>query len=322
MTTGDSSGLASKNDLTYICTNLANNMASTTLTPINRPIEVISPVKEIVSYEALWTHHNGVKKMADLFRHYNHALPSTIAEQERIPPQELNEIKGSIGALLSWRDFSAIFYRDSEYPSKLRDADHPAELLYYQGALDLLSSKSVAVVGARKASKDGLARARRIAKLLVENGYTVMSGLAEGIDTAAHTTALECGGKTIAVIGTSLNAVYPPANSGLQQVISKEHLLVSQVPFYQYSLQQYYTNRFFFPERNKTMSALSLGTIIVEASETSGTLIQARAALKQGRKLFILDSCFEKGLKWPYDFLTKGAIRVKEPKDILGLLGS
>lgn len=248
-------------------------MTSATLNPINRPLEVISPVKEIVSYEALWTHYNGVKKMADLFRQYSHALPSAIFEQEGISHQELEQVKEAIGTLLSWRDFSAIFYRDSEYPSKLRDADHPAEVLYYQGALDLLSSKSVAVIGSRKATSDGLARARRVAKLLAGSGYTVMSGLAEGIDTSAHTEALECGGKTIAVIGTPLNAVYPSANIELQRAISREHLLVSQVPFYQYSLQKSHINRFFFPERNKTMSALSLGTIIVEALEGSGTLI-------------------------------------------------
>jgi DNA processing protein len=297
-------------------------MTTATLTPTNKPLEIISPIKEIVSYEALWTHNNGVKKMADLFKKYGHALPSAISEQEGISGQELKKVKEAIGSLLSWRDFSTIFYKDFEYPTKLRDAEYPVELLYYQGALDLLSSKSVAVVGARKASKEGLARARRIAKILVENNYTVMSGLAEGIDTAAHKSALEHKGKTIAVIGTSLNTVYPPANVELQKVLSREHLLVSQVPFYQYSLQDYYRNRFFFPERNKTMSALSLATIIVEASETSGTLIQAKAALKQGRKLFILDSCFEKGLKWPSDFLAKGAVRVKEPGDILSLLGS
>ena len=93
--------------------------------------------------------------------------------------------------------------------------------------------------------------------------------------------------------------------------------MVSQVPFLLASERTWQANRTFFPERNKTMSALSLATVIVEASETSGTLFQARAALQQGRKLFILNSCFESGLEWPETFLAKGAIRVAEPAELL-----
>jgi DNA processing protein len=295
-------------------------MATTNPLLIERPAEVISPVKEIASYETLWNRFIGVKKMAELFKKYDHSLPSVIVREENISAEKVAEVKSAVANLLSWRDFSALFYRDFEYPSRLRDAEYPIEVLYYQGALDLLSSKSVAVVGARKASKEGVQRARRMARLLVENGYTVMSGLAEGIDTAAHTAALEYGGKTIAVIGTSINNVYPKSNASLQQEIAKNYLLVTQVPFYQYSLQSPISNRFFFPERNKTMSALSLGTIIVEASETSGTLIQAKAAIQQGRKLFILNSCFERGLDWPEKLLAKGAIRVRDVDDVMTAL--
>jgi DNA processing protein len=158
-------------------------------------------------------------------------------------------------------------------------------------------------------------------KFLVKDGFTIVSGLASGIDTMAHSTAIENGGRTIAVIGTPLNQVYPKENEGLQKLIAKEHLLVSQVPFLRYSSQGIKGNRLFFPERNKTMSALTEATIIIEASETSGTLVQARAALQQGRHLFILDSCFHnKDITWPLRFERQGAIRVKDYEDIKKVL--
>jgi DNA processing protein len=137
------------------------------------------------------------------------------------------------------------------------------------------------------------------------------------VDTAAHETAIAAGGRTIAVIGTPLSHVYPRENAELQRKIAREFLLITQVPLRRYESQDFRRNRFFFPERNITMSALTEATIIVEAGETSGTLIQARAALQQGRKLFILDSCFRnKKLTWPQKFADKGAIRVMDYDDI------
>ena len=118
------------------------------------------------------------------------------------------------------------------------------------------------------------------------------------------------------MIGTPLSEVYPRENAALQRQIASEFLLISQVPVKRYERQDYRKNRLFFPERNITMSALSEATIIVEAGETSGTLIQARAALQQGRSLFILDNCFRKGLTWPQKFADKGAVRVVDYDDI------
>lgn len=278
---------------------------------------LISPVQEIAAYEYLWTQYPSVPKLAKLFATSDHALPSVVAQEQNASPGTLEAIKCTIADLLPFRRFSALFYGDLEYPSALRDAKNPVEILYYQGNLDLLSSEAVAVVGSRKPTDEGRRRARKIARLLVENGFTVMSGLATGIDAEAHQAAIEAKGRTIAVIGTSLNQAYPKENSELQKQIAEAFLLVTQVPFYQYSLQDYRRNRGFFPERNKTMSALSQATVIVEASETSGTLIQARAALQQGRKLFILKSCFDRGLEWPERFLKKGAIKVEDGSEIL-----
>ncbi len=294
----------------------ASDASDTIDEPSDRP-NLISAVEEIVAYEALWYHYPTVAKLANIFRKYSHQLSSVVARNEGITAEELKQTESKIRALMPFHCFGALFYRDFEYPERLRDATHPVEVLYYRGAIDLLSSRSVSVVGARKATLEGRQRARKIAKILVENNITVMSGLAEGIDTAAHQAALEMGGRTIAVTGTPLNCVYPKANEELQAKIAREHLVISQVPFYQYSQQDYRRNRGFFPERNKTMSALSEATIIVEASDTSGSLIQARAAIEQGRKLFILKSCFERGLDWPLKFLKKGAIKLNESSDLL-----
>ena len=135
------------------------------------------------------------------------------------------------------------------------------------------------------------------------------------------TVAIEQGGKTIAVIGTSIADVYPKRNKALQQEIAKNHLLISQIPIVRYANQDYRLNRQFFPERNATMSALAQGTVIVEAADRSGTLTQAKAALKQGRLLFILDSCFENtSWSWPRNYEQLGAIRVKQVTDIIDRL--
>lgn len=137
------------------------------------------------------------------------------------------------------------------------------------------------------------------------------------MDTIAHQTAIECGGRTIAVIGTPISEVYLKENADLQRHLAEQFLVVCQVPVLRYKAQGPNGNRLFFPERNKTMSALTEATVIVEASETSGTLIQAKAALDQGRKLLILDSNFSNpDITWPARFEKLGAIHVREFEDI------
>ena len=205
-----------------------------------------------------------------------------------------------------------------DYPDRLRDATEPVELLYFLGSWELAEApRRVAVVGTRKVTPEGAARTRKLVKALVAHDFTIVSGLAQGVDTIAHQTAIECGGRTIAVIGTPISEVYPKENADLQRHLAEEFLVVSQVPVLRYKAQGPNGNRLFFPERNKTMSALTEATIIVEASETSGTLIQAKAALDQGRKLFILDSNFSNpDITWPARFEKLGAIRVREFEDI------
>lgn len=203
------------------------------------------------------------------------------------------------------------------YPARLHDARHSVPLFYSQGDMSLLNNPGLAVVGSRKASLDGLRRARKVAFLLARRGYTIISGLAAGIDQAAHLAAIEANAKTVAVLGTPIDSVYPKDHLELQNYIAEHHLTISSVPFLRHKRGTPKYNRIFFPERNKLMSAFSLGTIIVEAGETSGSLVQARAALEQGRKLFILQSCFEnKNISWPEKYERMGAIRVRGIYDI------
>ena len=277
----------------------------------------ISPFIEFGAYEALWTEPRAsFKSVADRFREYPGAVPSdfvprqTALEHAELARRALHEAGVS--------QFGVRIHGAGEYPETLRSAEHPVELLYFQGWWDLVDSKSVAVVGTRDPSKEGRARARKLVRRFIDDDITVVSGLARGIDTVVHKTAVDHGGRTIAVIGTPLSVRYPRENAGLQDLIAREHLLISQVPVIRYQkVSNRAANRFFFIERNITMSALTRATIIVEAGETSGTLVQARHALKQGRKLFILESNFANPtLTWPQKFLEMGAVRVREYQDI------
>jgi DNA processing protein len=281
----------------------------------------ISPRRELGAYEALWLEQGATfKTLADRFAADPSALPSDFvsrASAEACADEVFARLKTA-----GVHQFGVRIHHAGDYPHKLRDARHPVEMLYYQGGWELTETRCVAVVGSRKPSPDGIVRAQRLARDLVKRDFTVVSGLAEGIDTAAQTAALEAGGRTISVIGTPLGVYYPRPNRDLQDRIARDHLLISQVPVLRYARQAVPQNRLFFPERNATMSALTEGTIIVEAGETSGTLTQARAALHQGRKLFILDSCFLRtDITWPARFEAEGAVRVKTSDDIWAALG-
>lgn len=284
-------------------------------------LSAISPRRELGAYEALWLEQGATfKSIAEKFAADPAALPSDF-----VSPSRADECAAQVMRALKAggvHRFGVRVNHAGDYPSRLRDARHPVELLYYQGSWELSEARCVAVVGTRKPTSDGVERAARLARELVGRGFTVVSGLATGIDTAAHTAAIAASGSTIAVIGTPLGTYYPKENSALQDQIARDFLLISQVPVLRYQQQAVPQNRLFFPERNITMSALTEATVIVEAGETSGTQTQARAALYQGRKLFILNSCFKrKGLTWPARFEAQGAIRVRTPEDIWNALG-
>ena len=275
----------------------------------------VSPFQEMGAYEAIWAEQRVTfKTIAQRFAEDPGRMPSDLVDKR----------KAFEYANLIWEQFREAnvgrfgvrVNGAAEYPAKLRDAAYPVQLLYYAGWWDLVWSRSVAVVGSRNPSGEGLARTKKLTTALVDDDFTVVSGLAAGVDTVAHETAIARGGRTIAVIGTPLTKYYPRRNEALQRRIARDFLVVSQVPVKRYEQQDYRRNRLFFPERNITMSALTEATIIVEAGKTSGTLIQARAALQQRRKVFILDNCFRRGLEWPAKLVGKGAIRVKNYGDI------
>lgn len=178
-----------------------------------------------------------------------------------------------------------------------------AKRLFYCGDTSLLELRPrVAIVGSREASEDGMKRARKLARLVVERGGVVVSGLAKGIDTSAHTSAIKAGGKTIAVIGTPLSQVYPKENTELQEFIKSEHLCVSQFP------EGSKVHRSNFPLRNRTMALVSDATVILEAAERSGAISQGWEALRLGRGLFISKSLLEDPeLSWPKEMAKYGA---------------
>jgi len=188
--------------------------------------------------------------------------------------------------------------------------------LWCAGDLSLVRKPCVAVVGAREVSPSGAARARRVSRELCNSGVVVVSGLAKGVDTEAMKAAMEAKGRTIAVIGTPVDKVYPAENRRLQEVVYEEHLLISQfVP----GKKTYPSN---FPERNKLMAAISDATVIVEASDTSGSLHQAAECLRLNRWLFIAKSLLEdRTLQWPSKFTHYAKTRsLSATKDILDVL--
>jgi len=170
-------------------------------------------------------------------------------------------------------------------------------------------------VGSRKASDEGEKRTVRLVRFLVSERIAVVSGLAEGIDHSAHTTAIDASGRTVAVLGTRLDRFYPKQHESLQRSIMRDHLAVSQfAPGTPVSKGN-------FPQRNRTMALVSHASVIVEAGDSSGTLHQGWEALRLGRPLFILKSVTERpDLRWPQEMIHYGAIVLSEPDLILELL--
>ncbi|MBN1184989.1 MAG: DNA-protecting protein DprA [Bacteroidales bacterium] len=203
----------------------------------------------------------------------------------------------------------------TSYKSKFsaHELKHAPEKLFFEGNIDLLlKGTRVSVVGSRKPSEDGIKRAELITKELIKRDIVVVSGLASGIDTIAHVTAMKNSGKTIAVLGTPLDKVYPSQNKGLLDKIKKEHLAISQFGMgYPFQKQN-------FPTRNRTMALISDSTIIIEASENSGTKHQGWEALRLGRMVFILSNVVESN-SWAKEMINYGA-QVMTRDDFPGIL--
>jgi DNA processing protein len=276
----------------------------------------ISPLLELGAYEALWLEPGAtVHRLAARFRQHPEALSSDFVARDLACETAERAVTAMKNAGVG--RFGVRIHGESEFPAALGEARDPVELLYFKGWWSLLESPCVAIVGTRRPSPAGLKRARALARQLAALDWTLVSGLAAGIDSAVHRAAIACGGRTVAVLGTPLTQVYPRENAALQREIAESFLVVTQVPVLRYEQQGWRERSGWFPQRNATMSALTRATVIVEAGETSGTLHQARAALQQGRRLFILESCFRvAGLTWPRRFERLGALRVRDFNDI------
>ncbi len=191
-----------------------------------------------------------------------------------------------------------------DYLQRLTDIEkkNSPDTFYYRGDFSLLEhGRRVSVVGSRNISDLGIRRTQKISKFLIKNDITVVSGLAEGVDTIAHTSAIESNGKTIAVIGTPTDKYFPAKNKSLQDIIAESHLLISQFP------KNYPVTPKNFPMRNRTMALISDATIIIEASEKSGTKHQGWEALRLGRTMFIMENVINENISWAKEMLNYGA---------------
>lgn len=240
-----------------------------------------------------------------------------VIDNESLPidPAELDRNVAMIKQLAA-KQVQLTTVLDEDYPLNLRMVYDRPPFLFARGRIEPTDLLAIAVVGTRNASEEGLRQADLFSRGLCERGVTVLSGLAKGIDTAAHEAALAAGGRTIAVMGTGIEIVYPRENADLaERIVASGGALVSQ--FWPNSPP----TRYRFPMRNRTMSGLALGTIVVEASHTSGARMQARIALEHGKRLFLVDGLVTRE-KWTQRYRDlPGATVVSSVSDVLDASG-
>ena len=232
-------------------------------------------------------------------------------------------VDDTVAPALAWLEDgnnSIVTLADSDYPQALLNIPDPPLLLYVKGRLDLLNRSALAVVGSRNATPQGINNAEAFAKSLSDAGLCIISGMAHGIDAAAHRGALRCQGNncgsSIGVVGTGLDKVYPAANRDLAHALANQGALVSEFPLGTPPLAAN------FPRRNRIISGMSAGCLVVEASLQSGSLITARLALEQGRDVFAIPgSIHAPQSKGCHALLKQGAKLVETAQDILEELG-
>jgi DNA processing protein len=201
---------------------------------------------------------------------------------------------------------------EPEYPEKLKNISDPPPFLYFKGSLDVFQGPSLAIVGSRRPTDYGRRIASRLAGELASMGVLIVSGLAYGIDAIAHQAALEAGGKTAAVFGCGLDYIYPPAHSALASRIIESGGLLSEFP------KGTRPERFNFPVRNRIISGLADGVLVVEAAEKSGALVTANLALEQGREVLAIPGNVESKFSYgPNDLIKQGAVPVTSVDDIM-----
>jgi len=202
-----------------------------------------------------------------------------------------------------------------DYPELFEQIQDPPSLLYVNGDPDVLHLPAIAIVGSRNPTQGGARNAFEFARYLGSIGFCIVSGLAEGIDTAAHRGALDAGAKTVAFLGHGVDRVYPASNRDLAHEIAGNGALVSEFPL------GTHPHRSLFPQRNRLISGLSLGTLVVEAARRSGSLITARLAGEQGREIFALPGSIHNPLaRGCHELIRQGAKLVETADDIVAEL--
>lgn len=214
--------------------------------------------------------------------------------------------------LIKRNNVEVITFNEEGYPALLKQISDAPVVLYIKGHLDLANKPSLSIVGSRRASLYGVSIAENFSARLTELGFSVVSGMARGIDTAAHRGALKAQGNTIAILGCGLNHVYPPENKHLMEEISLSGAVISEFPLETPPLA------FHFPRRNRIISGLSLGVMVVEASLNSGALITADCALEQNREVFAVPGPIgEPNSQGTHHLIKQGAKLVQSIDDIL-----
>lgn len=241
-------------------------------------------------------------------------LPAACAE-----PRRSADIRERAAAALRWLEQPAqslLMWDDPNYPGLLAELSDAPPLLFVAGAPALLERPQLAMVGSRRASRPGLDTAQAFARSLAGGGFVITSGLALGIDGAAHNGALDVGGATVAVLGTGLQHLYPARHVGLAaRIVEQGGALVSELPL---DSPPQASN---FPRRNRIISGLSLGVLVVEASPSSGSLITARLAVEQGREVYAIPgSIHHPGARGCHQLIREGATLVESVEDILQAL--
>ncbi len=225
------------------------------------------------------------------------------------------EAEEAVATALAWANEPnnhLLTLADADYPQKLLEIPDPPTLLYVKGRLDLLNQPIIAVVGSRNATAQGLANAEAFAATLSAGGLTIVSGLALGIDGAAHRGGLKGPGSTLAVIGTGADRTYPAGNRDLARQIAERGCIVSEFPLGTPAIAGN------FPRRNRLISGLSRGVLVVEAAQRSGSLITARLAGEQGRDVFAIPGSIHSPLsKGCHQLIKQGAKLVDDARDIL-----
>jgi DNA processing protein len=206
---------------------------------------------------------------------------------------------------------------DAAYPNRLLEVPDPPVLLYARGRIELLNRPALAIVGSRNATAQGMRNAQRFAQAFSESGLTIVSGLALGIDGAAHRGALEGGGSTVAVLGTGVDVTYPARHAALAEDIATRGVLLSEFALGSQPAAGH------FPRRNRLISGLALGCLVVEAALESGSLTTARAALEQGREVFAIPGSIHSPLsKGCHALIKAGAKLVESADDVLSELSA